>query len=61
VTCSTCSAVDTTGCEWPLEGPGKLCNRKLCDACAQVVDAPGMPDARLCPEHAERFKRGELS
>ena len=59
--CSACGfAVSATGCEWPLREPGTLCNRDLCDDCAQVVDAPGVPRARLCPEHAKRFFRGEL-
>ena len=59
--CSVCvSAVTTTGCEWPLRGPGKLCDRDLCDNCAQTVDTPGMPGTSLCPEHAKRFFRGEL-
>ena len=59
--CLTCGGTPTTGCEWPLQGPGTLCYRKLCDACAQIVDAPGIPRARLCSEHAERFLRGDLS
>ena len=62
VSCSSCGAASTTRCEWPLQLSGTLCKRDLCDTCAaQIVDAPGIPGARLCSEHAQRFLCGELS